>query len=148
MLFKDVALLFCMYVGQVCLGDAVKIGDVYIEGKHFTHARTPLLQQNGLNGPKQELNLQVDSVLFSYFYFNNRIHSQTDERQFRVVGWNFKLGISIWRNLDVEYEHFSRHLLDRNPAFDFPVQDSIGFRLYFNRQDDPQHYPFVGGRRR
>lgn len=80
---------------------------------------------------KEGLALSMETDLFWRFYWNTSIVSLTDPGQYRLVGLNMHLGARVTESLSVEYEHFSKHLLDHGdagyPAGKFPVQDSLGF---------------------
>ena len=82
-----------------------------------------------------ETRLNVD--VLRYMFFDNKVHGGMDQDQFRVVGWNYKLGARIAPCLDVQYEHHSQHLLDSAyPYSRFPVENSLGFTLYFYRDNN------------
>lgn len=103
----------------------------------------PLITENpylpGRNMGK-ELNLAVNMDLLEYLYWNNTVHSMTDEgndgsSQFRMVGWEFGLGVDFRRfglglPFSVGYYHFSRHTLDIATPNHFPVCDSLELRIY------------------
>lgn len=82
---------------------------------------------------KERLSLVVNSDLLKYGFWNNRVHGTTTEDQYRWVGWNFQVGVRLFRQLDVQYEHHSQHAMDYNIGAHFPVEDSVGFTLYFYR---------------
>ncbi len=121
----------------------LELDAVNVNYKQFTPGgRDPLISSNGLEGRylDKELNLTVNSNLFKYGYWNNMVHSMTDQDldgrgQFRLVGWNMKLGVHLGPYLDVQYEHFSKHILDAPYAPGFPVQDSVGIVIHLYRRD-------------
>lgn len=87
-----------------------------------------------VTSPQNELNLTLNTNFLHFLFWNNRVHSITDEANFAYVGWNYFLGIRVTRFLDVQYEHFSAHLLDgRSRDGWYPVEDSIGFKLFLYR---------------
>ena len=103
----------------------------------------PLITENGLSNRAldKELNLNLNMSVFKYGFWDNRIHSMTDSGtngdrgQFRLIGWNFKLGVHLGKRFDIYYEHFSQHLLDAQFKWGrFPVQDSIGIKLILYRR--------------
>lgn len=79
---------------------------------------------------KEGLSLSMDVDLGWRFYWNSRVVSLTDPGQYRMIGLNMHLGWRVTDKLSVEYEHFSKHLLDHGdsgfPAGKFPVSDSLG----------------------
>jgi hypothetical protein len=103
----------------------------------------PLLTQNGLGHDQdKEIELLMNTSLLKFIYWNNRVHAGTDKDidghgQFRTVGWQFQFGVHLSSYLDVQYEHHSQHVLDYTEPFHFPVQDSIGIRIYFYRDQKP-----------
>jgi hypothetical protein len=102
--------------------------------KYFVHpGRDPLFTDSS---QKEELNLSVNTDLLSVFYWDNTVHAKTNDAQYHVVGWNIHLGVHVCRYLDVQYEHFSKHLLDSSlPYMKFPVEDSVGVNLYLYRRE-------------
>lgn len=102
-----------------------------INYKGFTGARHPLLED-----VRNELNLTLNTNFLHAFFFNNKVHSITDSQNFALVGWNFFVGVRVTKWLDIQYEHYSRHVLDRQYRDGwFPYEDSIGIRLYLFRSD-------------
>lgn len=137
--------LFCAFslarMAEASEWHLLELQDVYANYKQFLPGgRDPLITENGLPGRlmDKELNLHVDMDVLKYGYWHNMVHSMTDEDvnghgQFRLVGWNFQLGVHLGSYLDVQYEHFSQHLLDASLPYGFPVQDSIGIVLHLYR---------------
>lgn len=89
----------------------------------------------------KELNLNVDTNILNYFYWNSVVHSMTDHEvgsdsgQFRMVGLEFGLGLDvrrIWEGLPVQvgYHHQSLHTLDSASPYHFPVQDSVELKIF------------------
>jgi hypothetical protein len=116
--------------------DVIKLRDVSLEYKRFVHpGRDPLFTQQLPH--KEELNLHMDTDVLVYGFWNNTVHAMTDDAQYRVVGWKFQFGLHVTPYLDVQYSHFSKHLLDREglPG-GFPVEDSVGFHLYIWRNKE------------
>ena len=91
-------------------------------------ARNPLFTDST---PKEGINLVMNTdMLFGTAFWDNTIHTTTDDSQYRHIGWQFKLGTRIFSFLTVEYQHHSQHLLDTSyPHMKFPVEDSLGFTL-------------------
>lgn len=83
----------------------------------------------------KELNLNVNMDVLTYGYWNNTVHSQTDQYQFRKVGWEFEFGAHVGSKLDVYYSHWSQHWLDYYSTEAFPRQDGVGIRLYLYKKD-------------
>lgn len=122
--------------------DAFELQEVSVEYKKFSGGSyTPLINTNGLpdRAMDHELNLNLNADLIDgIVFFNNKVHSQADKSavdggsgQYRLVGWNYKLGVRITDSFHVQMEHFSRHLLDTSYAYGpFPREDSVGFIFY------------------
>lgn len=80
------------------------------------------------------LDLDIETDILAVGYFNNKVWSLVDQSAFRWVGWNYQVGIRILPFVAVEYEHFSKHILDKvNPFMEqgnrFPVEDSVNIKL-------------------
>lgn len=114
--------------------DGFVLDEVSINYKNFIgETRHPLFLHSK---QKEEVNLNLNTTFVNVFYFNNTIHSQTDSSQYKVVGWNLFLGARVFRSLDLQVEHFSKHLLDESySVMRFPVENSVGFTWYLYRND-------------
>lgn len=125
---------------STAFADDVELKEVSISYKDFLGGgRDPLITQNGLDNRAldKEINLNINVDIYDHFYWNNTVHSMTDRvatggaGQFRVIGWNYKLGARLFSSFHIQYEHFSQHLLDTTYVHGgFPVQDSLGFVFY------------------
>lgn len=110
---------------------AVEIRDLSLEYRQFQEGSIlhELPDQFAARG---ELNLDLDMRLVGPLFWRNRVHSLIDQSQFRLIGWNFVLGWEVTDWLELNWEHFSRHLLDAQyPNRHFPVEDSLGLRIRF-----------------
>lgn len=66
----------------------------------------------------------------AHLYWRNRVHGELDTSQFRLIGWQFELGIRIGL-IELYRAHHSQHILDaQHPWMRFPVQDTIGVRVF------------------
>lgn len=119
----------------------IELRDAYIDYHQFLPGGSdPLITQNGLpdRALDRELDLHLDVDFLKFGYFNNMVHSMTDQGadgsmgSFRVVGWNWRLGVRVTPFLDLWIDHYSQHLLDTTYAYGhFPLQDSVGFTVRF-----------------
>ncbi len=119
---------------------AINLDQVYLEYRQYFHGgRDPLITSNGLSNREleKELNIGIDTRLLKFGYWNNIVHSTTDQDrdnhhgQFRLIGLESRLGIRISQHLDISYYHHSQHLLDTSYAHDdFPVRDGIELKIY------------------
>jgi hypothetical protein len=124
MQYKSFALLLVTLLLPVSsLG--VELRELSIQYKRYNEGtRYPYM----MTKPNDGLNLKMDIDVIGGLYFDNRIVSNTDDGQYRFVGWNFQVGLRLFPALRIQYEHFSQHLMEQvNPATRFPVEDSIGF---------------------
>lgn len=125
---------------KACMaGSIFELNEVSLEYKAFSDGSfNPLIDNNGLTNKRldKELNLYVNTTLFKYGFINNKIHSYTDRDengnpgQFRLVSWNYSLGVHITYFLDLSYEHKSEHLLDSTFPYHFPLENSINIKIY------------------
>lgn len=95
--------------------ELAELGDLTLEHKKFDNAETPYVL-----GYKAgtETNLKMDMVFLGSFFWRNTVHSQTDESQYRLVGWNWEIGVKPFSWLEISRWHFSRHTLDsQNPTW-------------------------------
>lgn len=133
----------------------VELKDVTIGYKSFfPGSYQPQLAQSGIPNRTlgKELNLNLGIDLLRYAYFNSRVHGTTDEiiengkstgkGQFREVGWNFQLGIRPHALFSIEYEHHSQHMLDWQSPTRFPVEDSIGIKVFIYKSKEPSETIF------
>jgi len=108
---------------------AAEIRDLSLEYRIFQQGSI-LHELPGNFEPRGELNLDFELQVLGPIVWRNRVHSLIDQSQFRLVGWNFALGLEITSWLEINWEHFSKHLLDAAyPDRHFPVQDSVGVRI-------------------
>ena len=76
------------------------------------------------------LNLNVNTNLMVYGFWNNEIHSATDNSQFREVGYKTNLGIRLTDYLDVSFYHHSQHVLDSVSSFGYETEDGVQIDIY------------------
>lgn len=119
------------------LASPLKTREMFINTrKFFPNGNTPYLTKGRDLGYELNINHNID--VFKLGYFNYKVWSLTDQTQFRWVGLNFKAGIRLTSIIDIEYEHFSKHILDDEYPYkaqgnNFPVEDSIGVNIYLMR---------------
>lgn len=111
----------------------LEVKDVYVDYMRYKYAQDPYLAPT--YHPKDRLDLHLDlEMMNGFIFFDNMVHSLTDESQYRLVGWNYRAGVHILNFADVYIEHFSQHLLDYVPA-STNSYDALGIRIYFYRRD-------------
>lgn len=115
----------------------VQLKEVYINYKNFMYARDPLFYNSV---PKTEINFNINTDFLEILYFNNKLHTMTNYKQFYVVGWNFFVGMHLGDYVDVQYEHYSKHLLDdKHPYAPFPFEDSVGINIHLYKRENRGH---------
>lgn len=140
-----VMMLFLILLPAQAMADIIQLREVYLLGKQYGEkAREPLIDSTTLDRQlDKELSLTWNMDLLTHLYWNNKIESLIDkdfdnpksDSQFRIVGWNYQFGVRLTNWLWIEHEHFSKHYLDYHQDGKYPVKDSIGFRLYFYRDE-------------
>ena len=110
------------------------VNEVFIDYQHYTWAIEPFMAGNNLT-PTNALDLHVNFDMLNHIMFmDNMIHSETDQYQYALVGWNYKVGFHMGRYIDVFFQHYSQHLLDVTPVNGSNTYDAVGFRLYLYRR--------------
>lgn len=109
--------------------DIIKLDELSVDYKHFKDGgRDPLFYDSK---KKEYLGLNINTDFAKIFYWDNIVHSATDQYQFHLIGWNFKLGARVTKFLSLQMEHHSQHILDATyPYMAYPVEDNVGIRLY------------------
>lgn len=111
----------------------LELKEVSIDYKNFKmvndKARNPLIYPDH---PKEGINLNMNTDIASYLYWNNTIESLTNEGQYASVGLMTTLGIRISQDVEFGYYHHSQHLLDRHHSYmdKFPSEDAINLKIY------------------
>lgn len=82
--------------------------------------------------PSDEVNFNVRSTVLKYGFLNTRIQGMTDQSgQFHVGGLNYVIGLRLTPWLDVQCEHFSRHIFDQTYPYQGPgLENSLGVRVF------------------
>ena len=63
--------------------------------------------------------------------WDNRVHGEGTEAQFRTVGWQYRLGLQLGPKFSLYHEHHSRHVLDADRDDKFPLENFYGARVVF-----------------
>lgn len=88
--------------------------------------------------PKEGINININTSVLSYGYFNSTIESLTTSSQYRGIGLQVCLGLHLSDSVDIGYYHHSQHVIDREiqgiPIF--PVEDAIQIKIYFYRKNN------------
>jgi len=128
--------LFLAYPAQAF--SLISLSKVDLSYKHyFDGSRNLVINHVPGKTLDKELILGIDfGLIDNTFYWRNNISAYTDEDnyvhdgQFRAISWAFSLGAALTRQIEIEYAHFSQHLMDTKwTSTSFPVQDSVGIRF-------------------
>lgn len=117
----------------------IEMDETYINFKQYLpNGYSPFLPPGSTLS--RGVDLQLNTDVLAVGYVNNKVWSLMDQHQFRAVGWNYQVGVRLNSFIDVEYEHFSRHVLDApSPTLSvgqkYPVEDSINIKFYLFRAD-------------
>lgn len=117
---------------KVMADDVIEIQEASLSAKNFNDYTVDSFVPH----PKNEYVLTLNSNVYSRFYWNNSIHSQTDVTQFRMVGLESRLGIYLSSHIDIGFYHFSKHMLDSTIDGHYPNMDAIELKIYFFKRYD------------
>ena len=130
------------YAGDYSL-DGFELREVSLNYRsYFGGGNDPVLNSSGL--PDRELDKKLDITInmdvLRYLYWDNQINSTTDKDinsgsgQFRVIGWEYRIGIRIFSSLEFGLYHHSQHILDHQGVGHFPVEDALQLKLYIYKR--------------
>jgi nuclear transport factor 2 (NTF2) superfamily protein len=86
---------------------------------------------------------EFDLSLLKYGFWRNEIHGEGTRAKFMTIGWHWELGIRLGSQVEVFWDHHSRHVMDREQPYywsdtqqawrqgSYPVEDSYGIRIIF-----------------
>lgn len=112
----------------------LEVKDTYLDYMHYTFAAEPFMLPNV---PTNRIDLHLNLELLNRTLFiDNMVHSETDQYQYRLIGWNYRFGIHLGDYVDVYFEHFSQHLLDTTSLNGTNSYDAVGARIYFYKRKD------------
>lgn len=85
--------------------------------------------------PKEGINVNINTDILTYLYWDSQIQSLTTGSQYRAIGLETRLGLRLSQYLYVGYWHHSQHLMDRAPATlpRFPSEDAVELKLFLFR---------------
>ena len=117
-----------------------ELKEVYIDYRHQTSVGyDPVLQLTGDNNISlnNKLDLHINSKLFEVFYWENMLNSTSDQGQFRVIGWEYALGVQVFPWLRAGWYHHSQHLLDKFNVQHFPLENAIQIQIWLYQNNKP-----------
>lgn len=114
-------------------GSWLNVDESYIEYRKYEHYRNPYLPDVDNWNFRGEFHNKFS--LYSRLYWDTNLHMSMAGDQMRYAGLEYYIGFKIFSWFDLINYHHSEHSLDKvSPNNDkFPVEDSIGFRIYFKQ---------------
>lgn len=89
---------------------------------------------------REKAAIKWDLGILKYGYWRNNVHTETTNPSGRVttVGWEWELGVTLFKNYEIFHHHHSRHVMEEVPekrfesGNQFPNENSYGirFKLY------------------
>lgn len=77
----------------------------------------------------QGLEVRIGIDLAGPIFWDNEVHYMTEGPTSVYVGWNYRLGARVLKNLDLGFEHFSQHMIGQPEISPhFPLYDSVYFQ--------------------
>lgn len=119
--------------------DIISLEEVSLTGARLGAAtRDPLAPQyTGAWNYRAALAFRFN--ILGALYWDNRVHTEAASSAVRTVGWWWMLGLRLHPQVDLFWEHHSRHIVDQaSNSYDqypeqksrnFPVEDSYGIRF-------------------
>lgn len=122
-----------------CLADfkILQLDELSIDYRNYTlinpKARNILLYPDP---PKEAVNVNINTSLLKFGYFNSIIESLTTDSQYRTIGLQVFLGIRISKYADLGLWHRSQHYLDGQFVSipKFPSEDALQVKLYLYKR--------------
>lgn len=121
--------LFCNSAYALDLTNPIHVDSVFIDyNKYHPSNRDPLFYNTT---KKETLSLNLNLDVLSFLYIDSRVHGDTDNSQYHLVGLEERIGVRVFKSLEIGWRHHSQHILDdKYPYQKFPVDDSFNIRLY------------------
>lgn len=112
----------------------------------FTCNRDPQLPDLECQDWKGRVSAQFDLGILKYGFWRNDVHAEGTDAKFMSVGWHWELGAKLGKQIELIYEHHSRHTMDTEQPYSwipgqtyveqnrYPVEDSFGVRIIFYKR--------------
>lgn len=94
----------------------------------------PISQLPGRN-PTSMLDVNINFRISPYTYFNNTIHTMSDQSQFRTIGWEYTAGVHLSNQVDLGIYHYSQHVLDTPFPGDIPQMTGIQIKIFLYKEN-------------
>lgn len=87
--------------------------------------------------PKERINTNIHTTVLEFLHWDSTILAQTTDAQYRSIGLETRISLSVSKYIDVFMEHQSLHLIDRDHSYmeRFPVTDTVGVKIYLFRNN-------------
>ena len=84
---------------------------------------------------------EFNLILFKHGFWRNSLHGEGAIGKFWIIGWHWELGFKIGSQIELLWEHHSKHTMDveqpyyysrldgKIKQFNYPVEDSYGIRF-------------------
>lgn len=107
----------------------IEADEVSIKYRDFVHpGRNAYIYPEPL---KDGVALNLNTTFLDLFYWNSTIDALTTPAKYEFVSLTTEVGLRVTENIQIFFQHFSGHLLDREQSYlgKYPVNDSVGFNL-------------------
>lgn len=127
----------------------LELDELSFEGSRFGDNRDPMTPWYSQDEYTGRAALRWDVRLLEFFYWKNYLHTEGVSSRVATVGWQWDFGLHLHKNVDLFYQHHSRHVTDTEQPqwYDeeagtlrrqkFPVEDAYGVRLRFYTNEKP-----------
>ena len=121
-----------LYMEKTYAGDVLDLKELSIEYKNYSvlsdYQRVALIYPDA---PKDGLDVNINSTLLRYFGWDSKVHSVTDDGQYRGIGLQMAGYLNLTQEFSFGWQHHSQHVLDREHAFmRFPAEDLLFVKIY------------------
>jgi hypothetical protein len=136
---KLIALL--LISSQVQAASFMKLNDFYLDvykvaDNQRVHQVELLPGEDWSQGTSANYSLDLIRTEKYRMRWDNKVHGEATNKQFRQVGWQYDLSIGTGR-IDIFHSHHSQHLMDMDNGggqqglMAFPLENRYGIRIHF-----------------
>jgi len=149
---KWILALLALVSADVCLGQVQAVSfevskiynkrDPYIPEYSLLQDRPVIFEEEGINSEEEHwthrINLGVDYNIYRSgplrLYWDQDIAGYSTRKQYRKMYWDWELGASFHKRLDIFWHHRSEHGLETADDKRYPLEDIMGIRVYLYRR--------------
>ncbi len=109
-MLKTILYILVLMTSSLSYGDVFSLRDIYMDFHQYgMGSRNPLIDFQGDRVLDKEVSVYFNTDMFNIFYFDNKIlglvdkAEDNDDSRFRVVGWNFDIGLRLSSWAHIEY---------------------------------------------